>query len=208
MKAVKKKTRFYLPIFPRGNNSALLFKEGFTLVEALLVAAIFSIIAVGIASTLFSGIRMWGWFNSLDSDYADTVFAMESISQHLRQSVNNAHIGFEGSAYELSFPAVSGGLVFKVVYSFNPDEKLLSRKIIPLLDIMRGKDDESDYIEKTVLSPDEFCFEYFAFNSESGGYEWKESWKKEEGIFYAVRVKGRLKDEEIAKIVFIPIAKR
>jgi prepilin-type N-terminal cleavage/methylation domain-containing protein len=208
MKAAKKKIKFYPPIFPRGNNSGLLLKKGFTLVEALLVAAIFSIIAVGIASTLFSGIRMWGWFNSLDSDYADTVFAMEGISQHLRQSLNNAHIGFEGSAHELSFPAVSGNFVFKVVYFFNPDEKLLSRKIIPLRDIMLGKDDEDDYIEEKALSPDEFSFEYLTLDSESGSYKWKESWEKEEGIFSAVRIKGRLKDEEIAKIVFIPIAKR
>jgi prepilin-type N-terminal cleavage/methylation domain-containing protein len=180
-------------------------KKGFTLVETLVVAAIFSIIAAGIAGTFFSGIRLWGWFNSLDYEYADTVFTLERLSQELRQSLNNIDIGFQGSAHELSFPALDGDSVVKIVYLFDADKKSLSRKSISLQDIILGKD---DYTEREVLFLDEFFLEYLGPDIEEDSYAWKEAWEKEEGVFPAVRVKVKLKNEEIIKRIFIPIAKR
>jgi prepilin-type N-terminal cleavage/methylation domain-containing protein len=180
-------------------------KKGFTLVEALLVAAIFSIIAVGIAATLFSGIRLWGWFNSIDSEYADTIFAFERISQELRQSLNNSDIGFQGSASEFFFPVLDGGSVTKVIYLFDANEKMLLRKSISLQDVILGKD---DYNERNILFLDEFYLDYLAPDIEKNSYAWKDTWEKKEGVFPAVRIKAKLKDEEITKRIFIPIAKR
>lgn len=179
--------------------------KGFTLLETLLAITIFSFIAVGIATSFFSGMKLWGRAANTDFGKNFIMLSFESISGALRQSIDMPAIGFEGGASSLSFPAISKDSVVKVSYLFDGAKKMLSRKETSLKDII-GEDTVNSPISKDIVSLDEFHIQYLYRDPLNKNLEWRGSWKKEDGIFIAVRFTGKAHNEEFRKTVFIPIA--
>jgi len=174
--------------------------ESFTLVEVLITATIFSIVALGLATSFFSGVKLWGRAQARGFYYNNVILNMEIISRELRQSFYLPQLGYNGKPQELSFPVVKDNIIFRVTYKFDPEQKIFLRGQVALKDILSNKEKES-YAEEKIMSLDDFSLSYFY--PENTHYVWKNEWKNP-GVFIAVRLKARVKDEEFDKTIFIP----
>jgi len=189
--------------------------KGFTLVEIMVVATIFSFVALGIATSFISGMKLWGRARNTDFIQYYNLLSLEKVARELRQSINYPLIGFEVKVDEVSFPCLIDNSVVKVIYKFDETRKILLRNQVALKDIL--EDNEPEEEEKIVLSSlDDLSFSYLAkqYSDEQKKdiYTWKEAenkddeWLKEEGIFPALKVRVKIKDGEFQKTVFIPIS--
>lgn len=178
---------------------------GFTLVEVLLVMTIFAFIALGIATSFFSGMKLWARATGPDSWRNSLILNLESVSKNLRRGLDVPAIGFEGDSNSFSFPALSGNNIIKTSYSYSRDTKVLTRGESMMKDII-AKKLKIDMLERDVLSLDEFTVQYLKVDKETKGLEWEDEWKKEDGIFAAIRFKGKSHNEEFQKTIFIPVS--
>lgn len=186
----------------------LAIKKGFTLIEISVVACIFSIVATAIGMSFISGMKLWGRFNSAGSNM-DVLITLEMMAKDLRQSLDMPSVGFQGSSSEVSFPALDGTSILKVTYKFDSKENALLKSSARLKDIVLNPepDKEKEYtVEKRLLSPEEFSLSYLSYDPEAQSYSWKDAWAKDKGIFPAVRIQAKFKNEEFSKVVFIPVS--
>lgn len=210
---------FYLPILlPKRQKS----RPGFTLIETMVVATIFSFIALGIATSFISGMKIWARAQNIDFSKYNNILTLEIISRELRQGIKYPSIGFEVKVDEFSFPSLIGDSIVKITYKFDPEKKILLRRQVGLESIIKDLEKEIDKElekkqEKIVLSSlEEFFLSYFYsyLDKEKGCvvYIWKEvkgtedEWAEAQGIFTAIRLKGKIKGEEFSKTIFIPIS--
>ena len=114
-------------------------------------------------------------------------------------------IGFEGKIDEFAFPDLTGNSIVKIIYKFEPVDKILLRRQVGIQDIIDDKADEN-YSERKIISLDEFTLSYLYFDSENDKYVWADTWTKDKGIFSAVKLKAKIGNEELIKTIFIPIA--
>jgi len=182
------------------------YKKGFTLIETVMVATIFSFIALGIATSFVSGMKLWSRAMEGGFSKQNMFFAVERISQELRQAVNIPSIGFEGTAVKFSFPSVVNDSLAKVTYKFDPTEKMLKRKEESLKDVTEAKPDEneSDTGLKNFLPVESLSLKYLCFDVELNSYVWKESCEKDKEKFIAVKFEGQSEKNDFAKTVFMP----
>ena len=191
-------------------------KKGFTLVEILVVATIFSFIGLAIATSFLSGIKIWDRARNTDFLKYNNLLTLEMITKELRETIDYPLIGFEVKAGELSFPTLISDSVVKVTYSFDSEKKTLLRKQLDLKDIISNKEQEN-IKEKIVFNPlEEFSLSYFYhyFDTDLNRevYAWKEvkteldAWTKEKGIPLAIKLQGKVKNDSFSKTVFIPIS--
>jgi type II secretory pathway pseudopilin PulG len=169
----------------------------------LVVVTIFGIIAMGIASSFVSGVKLWNRAKNMGFSRTEVLLNMEMISRDLRQGIKVEEIGFQGSAEQVSFPTVVNDSLVKVIYLFDAQEKELVRRQIGLEDALAGKESSDVYVQRTILSPlEEFSFSYFEKTEES--YAWSDTWPKDKGVFRAIKLQGRFKGEDFVKTIFIP----
>lgn len=177
--------------------------SGFTLIETMVVATIFSFVAAAIAMSFISGIKLWN--RARNSDFAKYQFLLdlENVSKELRQAINEPAIKFEGTVGEVAFPLLARGKVAKVVYKFEPSAKTLIRKEMDMEDVLEKKE-EGGWTEKRLLGWEDFSLSYFNGKAaEAPGYEWIDEWEKDKGIFTAIKIKAKFNNEEFTKVVFI-----
>ena len=174
------------------------YRTGFTLVELVMVATLVSIIALAMASSFLSGMRVWGRAQHRDAAHADALLTLERMARELRQSVDIPQVRFEGTAQEVSFPAVLGAAIVKVTYRYEASEKRLQRRQVDLKELIEGK--EAGAHADTLFSPADQVLMEFA------GDVWKDAWSKEDGIPWAIRLTITIKDETVTKTVVLPIA--
>lgn len=180
--------------------------KAFTLIEILLAMTIFAFIGIGIATTFFSGIKLWQRATSgADLWRNDMILSLEAVSKDLRQSLDIPAIGFEGNSKTFSFPVVSGDNIVMTSYSFDAGAKVLARSQAMYKDILEEKINVSTSV-KDIVSLDEFSAQYLKADKDAKTLEWKDEWKKEDGIFAAVRFKYKAHNEEFQKTIFVPIA--
>ena len=211
---------FYLPILlPKRQKSRFgdsSFLTGFTLIETMVVATIFSFIALGIAASFISGMKIWARAQNIDFSKYNNILTLEIISKELRQGIKDPAIGFEIKVDEFSFPSLIGNSIVKITYKFDSEKKILLRRQVDLESIIKDLEADKEQ-EKVVLSSlEEFFLSYFYpyFDKEKGClvYIWKEvkdtkdEWAEAQGIFTAIRLKGKTKGEEFSKTIFIPIS--
>lgn len=212
---------FYLPILlPKRQKSRLgdYRRQGFTLIETIVVATIFSFLALGIAGSFISGMKLWARAQNIDFSKYNNILTLEIISKELRQGIKYPSIGFEVKVDEFSFPSLIGDSIVKITYKFDPEKKILLRRQVDLESIIKDLEKEIDKEqEKVVLSSlEELSLSYFYpyLDKEKGCvvYIWKEvkededEWTEAQGIFAAIRLKGKIKGEEFSKTIFIPIS--
>ena len=172
-----------------------------------MVATLVSIIALAMASSFLSGMRVWGRAQHRDAAHADALLTLERMARELRQSVDIPQVRFEGTAQEVSFPAVLGEAIVKVTYRYEASEKRLQRWQVDLKELIEGK--ETGAHADTFFSPaDHVLMEFAAFNKGKEGTRdvWKGAWSKEDGIPWAIRLMITIKDETFTKTVVLPIA--
>jgi len=191
-------------------------KKGFTLVETLVVATIFSFIGLAIATSFISGMKIWDRAQNTDFLKYNNLLTLEMITRELRQTIDYPLIGFEVKAGELSFPTLINDSVVKVTYAFDSEKKALLRKQLDLKDIVSHKEQENTKEKIVANSLEEFSlsyfYHYFDIDLNREVYAWKEvkteldDWIKEKGVPLAVKLQGKVKNELFSKTVFIPIS--
>jgi prepilin-type N-terminal cleavage/methylation domain-containing protein len=184
------------------NRIILFAQKGFTLIELIIAVTIFSLVAVGVARTFFSGMKLWNKAKE-DISAAGLFLSVESIASELRQSANVKSIGFEGSATHVSFPLVVGNAILKVTYKFDLSTKRLIRTTVLLKDFI-AESEAQNCQEKEVLSLDDFTLSYFYPDKVNGKYLWKDEWIKNDRVFTAVKLHVRSGNEEFSRTIFIP----
>jgi len=170
----------------------------------MVVAVIFSIIALGLGTTFISGMKIWDRARSGDFARYGLILDIETISTDFRQAIDFNTVPFEGKPQEASFPMVSGDSIFKVSYKFDPVAKALLKKQVKLKDAGESiKESAEKGIEKTFSGWEDFSIRYFYYDSEEEKYDWKDTWDKEEGVFKAVRLEVKFEGEQFVKTIFI-----
>jgi len=86
----------------------LFSKKGLTFIEAMIVLAIISVVGVGMAQTLRSGLSMWTRARNVENDEDIRLF-FERITHDLRRLAVFSRIEFTGQKSYMSFPIVSTG---------------------------------------------------------------------------------------------------
>jgi prepilin-type N-terminal cleavage/methylation domain-containing protein len=190
--------------------------KGFTLVETLVVATIFSFIGLAIATSFMTGIKIWDRARNTDFLQYNNLLTLEMITKELRQALDYPLIGFEVKAGEFSFPTLIGDSVVKITYTFDSEKKALLRKQLDLKDIISNKEQENTKEKIVFNSLEEFSLSYFYhyFDKDQSReiYEWREvkgdldTWTKGKGIPLAIKLQGKVKNELFSKTVFIPIS--
>ncbi|MBU1122115.1 MAG: type II secretion system protein [Candidatus Omnitrophota bacterium] len=188
-------------------------KPGFTLIETIVVMTIFSIIAVGIASSFTAGMKIWGRARGVDFVQGETLFNLERIASQLRQSVNISAVGFGGTKDEFFFPAVLANSIGRVTYKFDSSSNRVLLRFQKLEDILFAKEEEIEaadveYTERKFSSADSFYVSYFYWDEEQDSYGWVDEWDQELGIFSALKLEVEVGDNKFVKTVFIPVSSK
>jgi prepilin-type N-terminal cleavage/methylation domain-containing protein len=207
----------WLPIYPRKRNRDSGFSPldkniqrdkrhyltGFTLIEILIVSAIFSVVAIAIYSTFASGMNIWRRVENVSLLERKINLRLEKMSCELRQSLNFADIGFEGSKEGLTFALLVDGEICEVCYLFDLGQKVILRREDRFEDILQDKVSRP---RRFLFPIEEFELEYLCFDDQEDEYIWKDDWEKQKGIPLAVKIRLKYKDEIRTSTVFIPIA--
>ena len=187
-------------------------RAGFTLVEILVVATIVSVIAAGLGSSFFAGMRLWGRAQQRDTTPLNAWFALEIMAKELRQSVEVPFARFEGGAHEFSFPASINDTIVRVTYIYDGYEKRLRRQEVGLHDLLEEKL-EPETKERVLFSPaEDVAIEFAKFDpvqDEDGvvkGYEWTDAWEKDDGLPAAIRLTITTRHATLTKTIMLPIS--
>ena len=146
-------------------------KKAFTLIEIIIVACIFSLIAAGLGSVFVSGVKLWQRAQVIGVSTSEILLGLEGVSKNIRQSLELEDVGFVGKKRSFEFPTVIGGAIFKVIYSFDKSKEKLSVKKIKYEDVLAKKIKEPDATE--VFGADEVVFKYLTFDTGDTSYFWK-----------------------------------
>jgi len=170
----------------------------------VMAATIFAIIAAAIGASLYSGIKIWDRARNVDFAKANLLLDLEVIARELYQSADIPQIGFEGKAQEFYFPSLAGNSVVKIVYKFDPSDKTLYKAKVSLKDILADKDKKpEEYQGEKVLSLDDFSAAYYTYDTVKKIYLWTDNWPKEKGMFGALEIRCKFKNETFSKKIFI-----
>lgn len=181
------------------------YMTGFTMIETMVVATIFSIIAVGLGTSFLSGMKIWGRAKNTDFYKYFAFLDLEKTFKELRQAIDVKQIGFQGDKASLSFPGMIEDSIFKVSYKYDPKSMILSRSQLSLEDFISGREKDK-IVENKFLTLEELSLSYLSFDQIQKKYLWVDTWTKDKGVFYAVRLQFKIKGEEFTKTIFLPIS--
>ena len=132
--------------------------RGFTLVEIILVATIFAILAAGVASSFLAGMRLWSRAKQQDLARANAMMALETIARDVRQSVNVPALGFKGEAQKMSFPCITSRAAAHVTYLFRDADQTIRRQQMDLGEALE-ENLQPDMQERTITAAEGFADE-------------------------------------------------
>jgi len=174
--------------------------SGFTFIEVLLVATIFSILSLAIYSTFASGLRLWDRIQGEALSKRKIILNMEKLSADLRQSPVFSKIGFEGTSSTIAFPVLAGENIYRATYIF--EEKALLRKLTSFKDILEKKEEAE--VKKILPDLEDLKFSFGYLEQGKSEYTFKDTWNKEDGIPRIVKIELESKDADLVKQISLP----
>mgnify|MGYP001557991504 CR=1 FL=1 len=183
-------------------------KKGFSLIEVLITALIFSTAAIAIYSAFSLGMKVWRRANDLSLYERKVILKMEKFRQDLRQSFvfKDKDIAFWGDKNKLSFPLLVDAEVSRVTYSLDRGKKEFLRAVESLKDILEAgaeKEKPEPEFKVWVSAAEDLSFSYFYFDLKKNKYLWKEGWQ-EPGLPAAVKVNLVSNNKTYSAVIFIP----
>lgn len=187
-----------------GQNAA---SGGFTLVETLVVVAIFAVIGVSLSSSFSMGMRVWKRSASENIMYKKAILNLERISRELRASVDYPQIGFFGESDHFAFAALLGDKISNVSYAHTISDKSVSRLAADLSPVPEPENQAA--ARKIIQGVENVSFSYYHFDANSSKYVFSDSWNyTQNGIPLAVKVALSMENGEIFdRVIFIPVAR-
>lgn len=182
-------------------------RRGFTLVEVVVALTLFSFVALGLGASFFSAMKIYS--RAQDAAENNILLAVESLASQLRQSLNNPDIGFSGSSNEVTFASLKKDSIVKLVYSFEAEEKKFSRKETALSDVLLAEQQpaqqETEAVPQVLFQADEASLSYLYYDLETQAYGWKDAWDKTAGVFSALKLSVKAKNQQFTKIIYVPL---
>jgi len=164
---------------------------GFTLVEALIAIALFSVVAVSAFQAFRTGfIAYRNIEETLGKDHVIQMLVRQ-LNQELRNAIYYADAPFIGESDQIQFPArlwryedqMFQEDLYVVTYQFR------GRKLERSEEKMRKKFSKKQSSKETLLSLQTFKFQY-AYKLRDGGIEWRNEWSRDRymGLPRAIRI--------------------
>ncbi len=199
-------------------------KQGFTLVEILLVTVILSIMGLSIYNAFNSGIKIWRRIVG-NVKQEDVSIFFEKISHDLRNSFQYADIKLEGTEERISFPSMivskeQGVLKSElgyVTYFWNTIDNSINRQQIHYSQLYQNArlsyGQANPLARRLVSNLETMTFRYYYYDAETDRYYWKSVWEEEEeNLPLAVRIKVEFYEDKnkneyknsFVKTVYIP----
>jgi hypothetical protein len=179
--------------------------------ELLITTAIFAVASLAVYATFNSGIRVWRRAQDISSGQSKVLLKAEKMARELRQAFYYKDIPFAGSKDMVSFAQAQDSGMFRVTYSFDGTSNKMFRAQTGLSSIITEEREPRQSETKAALflaDVDGIKFSFYAYNSETKTYIWKDGWTEEDngkiplGIKMELTVKGQVYRGEI----FIPAA--
>ncbi|MDD5466051.1 MAG: prepilin-type N-terminal cleavage/methylation domain-containing protein [Candidatus Omnitrophica bacterium] len=185
-------------------------KEGFTLVELLIVTALLAIVSLAVYATFNNGIRIWQKINE-QAPQEDLDIFFEEFALDLRNTFKFSGYNFIGKEKQLEFITIVGSprmhkdTVGKVIYFYDPESKIISKTSLDYSQIYEGNGGITRQLARGVES---LRFKYYFYDKEAKEYIWIDEWPKD-GLPLAVRVEVGLEEpgqkSEFVKTITIAV---
>ncbi|MDD5729678.1 MAG: prepilin-type N-terminal cleavage/methylation domain-containing protein [Candidatus Omnitrophica bacterium] len=187
--------------------------KGFTLVEMLIAASIFVVVAVSIYSAFQTGMFGYSRINTTLSVYQNASLIFDRIDTDLRNcfAYTENKTNFSGTKSELRFFSLvsgfSGGIPVRN-FSFI-DYKMDKDKLLRLCRINKESLNDASEIkpEEMASKIDGISFSYGYMPEADQPLVWKDTWDEPKALPDAVKIKLNVKDKiqkEFQRTVYIP----
>ena len=185
--------------------------RGFTVVETMIVLALFGILGVSLFSSFSMGMKVWKKATSTNLFKRKAVLTVERLSMELRRTFYYAPIGFLGDKAHIEFPGIVSNKIYNLSYDFFPEEKCVKRSGISREEMLGMQGTEKGNFSRVVIpGVENFVLNYYGPDDQTGNYTFLESWNNTAaGIPAAVKVSVALEDgTDLEKIIAIPVAQQ
>ncbi len=207
-------------------------QNGFTLMEAILALALFSIVMISSIQVFSMGLQIWKRTRQVDRQEHKLLLALERMGQDIRNAVwispqketftisdkSMKQILYKGTAAEVMIPSLllaggnkTGGFG-RITYQWNFPKKTLCRKVEYTADLF--KENKKIPCQNLVEDVWKVKFRYWLTSGISGSRSWYDEWESEDGLPEAIQVSIELKSEPgsvrrnvYEKTFVIPVAK-
>ncbi len=186
-----------------GKKKRFLSLTGFTLIEIIVSATIFSFICVGVGTVFFSGMKLWKRAEQRSIYQEGIMIDLEAFARQLRQTFRLKQAGFSGSENTVSFVSLDGGKIIKYIYEYDSLHKILLQKKQVFKDILEEK--EIADVKEFITKIDDLKIKYLGMDEKKNKTEWSNSWDGKKGYPLAVNLEGQKGKIKFQKTVFIPI---
>ena len=186
--------------------------RGFTLIEMLIVTMLFAVISLAIYGAINNGIKVWLRINQAVVEEDIAIF-FDKFAADLRNSLEFSQVNFLGSVEEVEFAALTDSqrlgkkTLGKIIYAYDPQAKILSRKVRDFAHLFEDKDGPVRQMLRDLKS---LQFSYYLYDGEKKEYLWQDELVNA-GLPLAVRIKLELEHGTQANIftrtVNIPVAR-
>jgi prepilin-type N-terminal cleavage/methylation domain-containing protein len=184
---------------------------GFTLIELLIVICILSVISLTIYSILNNGIKIWQRVNAGLPEEDQEIFFYK-FGHDISNVILFHSIPFIGQQYRLEFASlvdfqsVGAKTVGKIVYTYNPQDKILSKSVS---DFSQGYNNEESLQAQVLSRIKSFSFKYYFYDTNKKQFLWLDNWTQDTPPS-AVRLEIEFQDSndagKISRTVSIPVA--
>ena len=186
-------------------------KNGFTLIELVIVTSILAITSLAIYAVFNSGIKIWQVANRQIPE-EDLGFFFDKFTSDLRNAFKFESVSFIGKKERIQFasllhsPRLQSRSVGRVAYSYDRQTGMVEREASDFSHIFSI---DSGGIQRLIKNIRDFKLQYYFFDDKTKEYAWKDEWLEDEQLLpLAVRVELLLdsggKVEGFVKTVGIP----
>lgn len=186
------------------------FLTGFTLLELLLAISLFSIIIIGVYSSLTVGIKAHERGKVLGGEYSDLGLLFQFMEKDLRSAIamNNIYLVQESQRlyFYASEPETDGGRgLFKITYYWNKEDGVLVlyRLKQNYIDSLQNSDVKGEEIFDSIS---QIGFQYGYWKGEDEEeleFVWKSGWE-EEGLPKMVLLSLMVDESVFEKYIYCP----
>ena len=165
----------------------------FTLVEATIVAVLFSLVGVTLLATFSSGIKVWKKVYNKDSE-EDVFIFFDTFSRDLRNTIRYNSIDFTGTKTNISFATYVAtkskfsGLakgIGEVSYYWDKNKRVVFKTVKDLSDIYKKT---AGAIRDILDGVSDFELSYYFYDPKKEKYFWLNKWDNKE-IPISVRIR-------------------
>lgn len=187
-------------------------RRGFTLVEVMIVAALFSVVGVALFASFGAGLKVWRSASNPDFSRRKALLGIERFSKDLRRAVDypglvaQGLMSFKGDASSCSFFERHDGKLYNVLYSYYDGDGTVTRTSAALSSATQIMDPGVPRVVMTRVK--DFALLYLGRLQLTGEKEPLDAWNSTDfGIPQVVKISLELENgERYERMVTLPIA--